>query len=320
MAHFDYKRYSIETKAGGRLGFNVYIKNPAGRSVETLHGSVELDVVEAARAFVDHDIEENPLTRLQASGDTNDMDIDEDPNTVWTYASVQPVYQGLSAVTELFVWATDPAQAGTLKFNGTKSPDAAIPHEEVCFNRTLVGQNPVSLAVTEGDPTVEDLYDLLDMGPVTSSDVVTAGEIFVTGPGSSGGIPVGNVYGHLAVSDGVTRNETSMAVATVPAGFEAQIASFTVGAFEDAVVWLEVDAEGIKFTSFRYPVKAATERTFSLPQISGSVEEPARYPAGTRIQLMAKAKKAGGANRTRVGGELSLVLFKISAGLPEGLF
>lgn len=320
MAIFEYKKYSIETQPGGRLGFNVYVKSPAGQPIETLHGSVEIDVIEAARAFIDHDIEENPVAFLHASGDTNDLDITEDPHTVWTYAAQQPVYKNLSAVTELFVWATDPGQSGTMTIRGTRSPNAAIPHSFISFNRTLNGQTPVSLAATEGAPTVEDLYDFRDMGPLTAADVVTAGEIFVTGPGSSGGIPLGDVYGHLAVSDGVTRSETCMAIATIPAGFEAEIASFKVGVFEDAVVWLEVDAEGITLSSFRYPVKQATERIFSLPQIFGAVELPSRYPAGSRIRLMAKAKKAGGANRTRAGGELSVSLFKVSPAMAGGLF
>lgn len=314
MAKIPYRDFEIDVRSAGYLGFNAYISSPLGVQIETLNDRIGLHALEASKAFIDKFIEENPVAQLEAAGDTNGQDIDESPHTVWTYAATQAVYEPLTAVTELFIFAAAAGPTGTLVVEGTKAPGAAIAHECLTVERTLNGTTPVSLSAAPGTPTAEDLFNIRDLGPKTPADVVPGGvEIFITGPGSSGGVPSGNVYGHLAVGDGVTRNQSQMGIATVPAGFEAAVAGFILGSHEDSDVWLEIIKPGsFVVQSIRLPLKSAHERFFPTPRVLGPVENPSRFPPGTFFRLMGAAKKAGGVNQTRLGGDISIPLFKVS--------
>jgi hypothetical protein len=198
---------------------------------------------------------------------------------------------------------------------GTKSATAAFPFEPITVERTLNGTTPVSLAETPGAPTPDDIFSIRSILPKAPADVVPGGvEVFITGPGSGGGVPAGDVYGHLAVMDGVTRTETHMGVAVIPGGFEAGTSGFTLGAHEDATGWLDViSPAGLKESSFHLPIKAGAERAFDVPRFAAEpAESPVRYPAGTFFRLMGSAKKTGGANTTRLGGSVSIPLFEVA--------
>lgn len=321
MAIIPYRDYEIETYTGGYLGWNVEIRDPRDVRVETLARDQEIFAIESARAFVDRHVKENPVAVLRLEGDTNDEDIDETDHTVWTYASTQPVYVFLNAVTELFINCSDGGETGkTFQIQGTKSPGATIPFEEIVIEVTLDGGDaatPVSLAASPGSPTTEDIYDIRQIRPLLAADAIDpsgGGEIFVASSFGGGGAPTSDVYGHLATTTR-GRNLSAMGVGTVPAGFEATINGVLMGPHEDAAVWTELEVPGLAvLDSFRLPLKSAVDiANINNKSVAGTPTNPSRYPPGTRFSLMAHAKQSGGVNQTRVGGTIILDLFRITA-------
>ena len=314
MRTISYEEFTIDVRTARYHGWNAYVRDPCGEFLSAFSRDHEGEVIEAAKDFVDYAIQEElgVQTSLIVAGDTDGFDLSEDDATVWTNVAAQPIYLPAPALTELFVFAADAAPVNIqIQIFGLRGPGAGKPFESVTVSRNLDAvdaQVPVSLADNPGSPSQEDILLVNRMGVVGPA----IGEVFITGPGSSGGTPNGNVFGHISPT--APRASGNSGVAAVPHSFEAFLSSIDGGVFEDAVIWVDALFPGSLDTTdgIRTPVKSVISHRFDPPLgLNNPGEDPVGFPAGTTLRLMAHSRRGVGGGPTRVGGFSRFKLRKV---------
>ncbi len=314
MPTIPYREFTIDVRTSRFLGWNAYVTDRCGVFLSSFSRDQEAQVVAAAKDFVDYAIQEDlgMGTFLNISGDTDGIDIGENDSTIWTYVDNQPIYVPAPALTELFVFAADSAPVNAvIGILALRGPGATKPFElfQQDFNLDAVdAQVPVSLAANPGSPSHEDPL-LINFIGVFGPPI---GEVFITGSGSSGGVPNGNVYSHIAAT--APRSLSVVGAAAVPHSFEAFWSTLDVGFFEDGVVWLDAlfPESTDTIDSFRVPAKSFVSFRFDSPVgASGDPSSSVGLPAGTTFRLMAHSRKGTGGGPTRAGGFATIKLRKV---------